>query len=230
MYVSPAFLSGFFQYLQRLTILNREQAQNVIQELRANSVSKPGEPSRGLRSILRKLLPANAANQALAMLPENMPNIPGYHPILQIASHPWAVSWLVHDANQKLAVAKVILADWWPEERASVLNKMVDAKAQSDYRIHTTATAECALAPVLVSPYSQGIDLIQRLDRRGPLREERALTLLRHAVKALAELNDHGRAHGRLKPTNLLIATNHRGYLMDAGHGLLSDGRHHMLT
>ena len=73
----------------------------------------------------------------------------------------------------------------------------------------------------LVQQYRQGRDAWQRADIKGEASETRALTILRHAAKGLAQLHLLGLSHGHLHPGNVLLDGDGRAALGDhalAGH------------
>lgn len=67
----------------------------------------------------------------------------------------------------------------------------------------------------LVQHYRQGRDVSQRADVKGEASEARALTLLRHAAKGLAQLHHAGLSHGHLHPGNVLLDGDGRAALGD---------------
>lgn len=67
----------------------------------------------------------------------------------------------------------------------------------------------------LVQHYRQGRDASQRAEVKGEASEARALTLLRHAAKGLAQLHHAGLFHGHLHPGNVLLDGDGRAALGD---------------
>lgn len=67
----------------------------------------------------------------------------------------------------------------------------------------------------LVQQYRQGRDAWQRADIKGEASEARALTILRHAAKGLAQLHHLGLHHGHLHPGNVLLDGDGRAALGD---------------
>lgn len=67
----------------------------------------------------------------------------------------------------------------------------------------------------LVQHYRQGRDAWQRADIKGEASEARALTILRHAAKGLAQLHHLGLRHGQLHPGNVLLDGDGRAALGD---------------
>lgn len=67
----------------------------------------------------------------------------------------------------------------------------------------------------LVQHYRQGRDASQRAEVKGDASEARALTLLRHAAKGLAQLHHAGLSHGHLHPGNILLDGDGRAALGD---------------
>ena len=67
----------------------------------------------------------------------------------------------------------------------------------------------------LVQHYRQGRDTWQRADLKGEASEARALTILRHAAKGLAQLHQRGLRHGHLHPGNVLLDGDGRAALGD---------------
>jgi serine/threonine protein kinase len=67
----------------------------------------------------------------------------------------------------------------------------------------------------LVQHYRQGRDAWQRADIKGEASETRALTLLRHAAKGLAQIHHLDRSHGHLHPGNVLLDADGRAALGD---------------
>lgn len=67
----------------------------------------------------------------------------------------------------------------------------------------------------LVQHYRQGRDASQRAEVKGETSEARALTLLRHAAKGLAQLHHAGLVHGHLHPGNVLLDGDGRAALGD---------------
>jgi serine/threonine-protein kinase len=68
---------------------------------------------------------------------------------------------------------------------------------------------------LLVQNYRQGRDAGQRADIKGEASEARALTILRHAAKGLAQLHHLGLHHGHLHPGNILLDQDGRAALSD---------------
>lgn len=67
----------------------------------------------------------------------------------------------------------------------------------------------------LVQHYRQGRDAWQRADVKGEASETRALTILRHTAKGLAQLHHLGLHHGHLHPGNVLLDGDGRAALGD---------------
>lgn len=67
----------------------------------------------------------------------------------------------------------------------------------------------------LVQHYRQGRDAWQRADIKGEASEARALTILRHAAKGLAQLHHLRLHHGHLHPGNVLLDGDGRAALGD---------------
>jgi serine/threonine-protein kinase len=67
----------------------------------------------------------------------------------------------------------------------------------------------------LVQHYRQGRDTSQRADIKGEASEARALTILRHCAKGLAQLHHLGLHHGHLHPGNVLLDGDGRAALGD---------------
>jgi serine/threonine protein kinase len=67
----------------------------------------------------------------------------------------------------------------------------------------------------LVQQYQQGRDAGQRADIKGEASEARALTILRHTAKGLAQLHHLGLHHGHLHPGNVLLDGDGRAALGD---------------
>ena len=67
----------------------------------------------------------------------------------------------------------------------------------------------------LVQHYRQGRDASQRADIKGEASEARALTILRHTAKGLAQLHQLGLHHGQLHPGNVLLDGDGRAAIGD---------------
>jgi len=67
----------------------------------------------------------------------------------------------------------------------------------------------------LVQQYRQGRDTSQRAEIKGEASEARALIILRHAAKGLAQLHHLGFCHGHLHPGNILLDGDGRAVLGD---------------
>jgi eukaryotic-like serine/threonine-protein kinase len=76
----------------------------------------------------------------------------------------------------------------------------------------------------LVEQYRPGRDIAERQVVKGEASEARALTILRHAAKGLAQLHHLDCIHGNLKPSNLLLDSDGRVALSDFACAATSQG------
>ncbi|MHC5080471.1 MAG: protein kinase domain-containing protein, partial [Planctomycetota bacterium] len=71
--------------------------------------------------------------------------------------------------------------------------------------------------PFLVTTFIEGESLRSLLERESPLKWERFEGILRDMLEGLDAIHGEGKAHGNLKPSNVLVDTEGRAYLTDFG-------------
>ena len=75
--------------------------------------------------------------------------------------------------------------------------------------------------PYIVMEYLQGDDLEHVLARRGPLKEDAAITYMAQAARGLAHAHERGVIHRDIKPTNLFLTNTGIVKVLDLGCGEL---------
>lgn len=80
-----------------------------------------------------------------------------------------------------------------------------------------------------ITEFIRGNDLSAMVRQFGPFAPVRALSLLAQVCMSLAEANDYGIVHGRLKPENIVVTRTHEGQdfvkVLDYGYARLAEVR-----
>jgi serine/threonine protein kinase len=117
-----------------------------------------------------------------------------------------------------LVVLKRFAADRLSDGAAATLTTELEPLLGSGHRYlvnHLALVRSDDGCWMLVQHYRQGRDVSQRAEIKGEASEARALTVLRHAAKGLAQLHHLGLSHGNLHPGNVLLDGDGRAALGD---------------
>ncbi len=163
----------------------------------------------------------DTANALIAMLPaaDTVETEP-YRRLAQLGSGRLGTTWLGL-GQAGLVVLKEFARDLVDDASAAELSRELAPLIGSGHRYLVNDLAIVQRVDggwTLVQQYRQGRDAWQRADIKGEASETRALTILRHAAKGLAQLHHLGLVHGHLHPGNLLLDGEGRAALGD--HGL----------
>jgi serine/threonine protein kinase len=180
------------------------------QAVRGRLAHLPGQVSEATaRALLELLPPADAVDPA------------PYTRLAHLGDGKLGSTWLGL-GQTGLVVLKRFAADRLSDATAATLAKELEPLLGSGHRylVNYLALARgddgCW---TLVQHYRQGRDAAQRGEIKGEASEARALTVLRHAAKGLAQLHHLGLSHGHLHPGNVLLDGDGRAALGDYALG-----------
>jgi serine/threonine-protein kinase len=176
------------------------------QAVRGRLAHLPGQVSETTaRALLDLLPPADAVDPA------------PFKRLAHLGNGKLGSTWLGL-GQSGLVVLKRFAADRLSDAAAATLTKELEPLLGSGHRylVNYIALARgddgCW---TLVQHYRQGRDTAQRVEIKGDASEARALTVLRHAAKGLAQLHHLGLSHGHLHPGNVLLDGDGRAALGD---------------
>jgi serine/threonine protein kinase len=111
--------------------------------------------------------------------------------------------------------------------RAVSGNKVLRQRFQNEYRIgrqldhpnvvHTLDFGQEGGTCFLVLELVEGVDLWERVARRGPLPEAEAVNIIAQVARGLHEIHKYGVIHRDVKPDNILLAPGGQAKLADLG-------------
>lgn len=140
------------------------------------------------------------------------PRVPGYRLLRQIGSGRRTAAWLAWDLNRH---ADVVLK-LEPAPGASLQRDCaIAARVQGPHLVRVHGQGRTSAWSYVAMEYLQGGDLARRL--REPLPRALALSLLRQAAEALAQLHRQGLVHRDVKPANFLLRADDTLVLGDLG-------------
>jgi serine/threonine protein kinase len=151
----------------------------------------------------------------------NLPDLRDYEVLEKIAAGSMAA---VYKARSRESGDLVAVKVAFP---AVAENPVLLQRFQEEFRVGSTlahpglvrALAFGQEGPVyyLVMEYVEGVDLWQRLQDGGPLREEEAVGIIVQVARALHEAHRHGIIHRDVKPDNILLTPGGAAKLIDLG-------------
>lgn len=176
------------------------------QAIRGRLAHLPGQVSEATARALLALLP-----------PADTPDTAPYRRLALLGEGQLGTTWLGL-GQAGLVALKYLHAPLFDHAAGNALQQTVAPLIGAGHRYLVDVLA---LVPrpdggwLLVQQYRQGRDAGQRADIKGEASEARALTILRHAAKGLAQLHHLGLHHGHLHPSNLLLDQDGRAALSD---------------
>ena len=176
------------------------------QGIRGRLAHLPGQVSEATARLLMDLLPP-----ADAVDPDS------FQRLAHLGEGRLGSSWLGL-GQTGLVVLKRFAAERVDDSVAAMLLRELQPLLGTDQRYLVSHGALLRGADgcwTLVQQYRQGRDAWQRADIKGEASEARALTILRHAAKGLAQLHHLGLRHGHLHPGNVLLDGDGRAALGD---------------
>lgn len=221
-------LSALLQAAQSRAIIDRPQALAWARCLANAAASGVHGLAKAIDGRKREL---PQAAQLASLLPSagDPPLLGRWNRLARVQEGALGSSWLVVAPDSALALARVLPSalfaaagsgEAWLAARRSEL--------QAPQHPHLVPVIDAGLeadGPVVVRQWEQAIDWQQRLVRKGPCDEARALAYTAHAASGVAALHAAGRVHGGLKPGNVLVCSQCRVRLADAGLARDSLGR-----
>jgi serine/threonine protein kinase len=144
------------------------------------------------------------------------PRVPGYRLLRQIGCGRRTAAWLAWDLNRR---ADVVLKLEAAPGASLQRDCAVAARVQGPHLVRVHGQGRTSAWSYVAMEHLQGGDLARRL--REPLPREQALSLLRQAAEALAQLHRQGLVHRDVKPANFLLRAD--GSLVLADFGLVAE-------
>lgn len=133
--------------------------------------------------------------------------------------------------NERVAL-KFLLPEYavHPEASARFLREAraaVRIKSEHVARVSDVGTLETG-SPYMVMEYLEGADVLQQLERTGPMPAPEAVDYVIQACDAIAEAHAHGIVHRDIKPANLFVTRRMDGLplvkVLDFGISKVTDG------
>jgi len=172
------------------------------QAIRSRLAHNPEQVSAETVQALRDLLPTASQENSLENSPSNSSN---YRRLALLGRGASGHTWL-GIGKHGLAVLKTIDAALVPHPNDFVTTLAPLVGGEHRYLVNYIAIESGSDGTVtIIQRYRPGRDAAQRCLIKGEASEARALNLLRHAAKGLAQLHHLGCVHGNLKPQNLLL-------------------------
>jgi eukaryotic-like serine/threonine-protein kinase len=143
------------------------------------------------------------------------PRVPGYRLLRPIGGGRRSSAWLARDVVRR---ADVVIKLAPASGRGLQHDWAVAARVQSPHLVRVHGHGHAGPWSFLAMEHVEGGDLARRL--RAPLERAEALSLLRQAAQALAQLHRQGLVHRDVKPANFLLRGD--GSLVLADFGLVA--------
>jgi len=135
--------------------------------------------------------------------------------------------FLAEDIHTAERVALKVLADRYEHDAGMLARLKLEAAVGRRIRhanvLHTERLGEAAGCHFLVMEYVEGVELLEWIERYGPLPYPEVCDILRQAAEGLACAHQAGIVHRDVKPANVLINRHGQVKLLDFGLALLGE-------
>jgi serine/threonine protein kinase len=146
------------------------------------------------------------------------PRVPGYRLLRPIGRGRRSAAWLAWDEARRADVVLKLA----PASGRGLHDGAVAARVQGPHVVRVHGHGHAGHWSFVAMEHVEGGDLARRL--RAPLARAEALSLVRQAARALAQLHRQGLVHRDVKPANFLLRAD--GSLVLADFGLVVEAGH----
>jgi serine/threonine protein kinase len=206
--------SALLQAALRRRIISTKEALSLRHVLAGTYASTQAVHNR--LALLPGQISPQTAQELIALLPTTAVSaVEHYQHLARLGKNAVCETWLAQGPD-----GLMVLQHFSPHLCASFTAERNEKLLRREGRYFIPYRAwlrDLAGAPVLIQDYRQGRDASERQLIKGEASETRALILMRHAAKGLAELHQAGITHGALHPRHILLDSDGRAALTHYG-------------